>query len=169
MQQKINMEVDTTEIDKELSNYQKMLGQFIGTKRSLEKQIDSLNVSDKHYERKLLDLQDRLDAMYDKIEEEEAKLEECKAKKRVIESDKMTADNIYKVLIYFDKLYAVMDDTDKRALLYSLIDEIQVFAEEQANGQWLKSIKFKLPIIDGNMNLSLDKDSHVETVVLLTR
>lgn len=167
MQQKINMEVDTTEIDKELSNYQKMLGQFIGTKRSLEKQIDSLNVSDKHYERKLLDLQDRLDAMYDKIEEEEAKLEECKAKKRVIESDKMTADNIYKVLIYFDKLYAVMDDTDKRALLYSLIDEIQVFEEEQANGQWLKSIKFKLPIIDGDMNLSLDKDSHVETVVCM--
>ena len=58
MQSKINMEVDTTEIDKELQNYQRMLGQFIGTKRSLEKQIDSLDVSDRHYDRKLLDLQD---------------------------------------------------------------------------------------------------------------
>lgn len=60
-----------------------MLGQFIGTKRSLEKQIDSLDVSERHYERKLMDLQDKLDAMYDKIEEEEAKLEECKAKREL--------------------------------------------------------------------------------------
>lgn len=169
MQSKINMEVDTTEIDKELQNYQRMLGQFIGTKRSLEKQIDSLDVSDRHYDRKLLDLQDRLDTMYDKIDEEEAKLEECKAKKRVIESDKMTADNIYKILIYFDKLYAVMDDADKRALLCSLIDEVQVYEEEQANGQWLKSIKFKLPIIEGDMNLSLDKESHVECVAFIEK
>lgn len=169
MQEKIDMKVDTTEIDKELANYQKILGQFIGTKRSLEQQIDSLNINDRHYNRKLADLQDRLDAMYDKIEEEEEKLEECKAKKRAIESDKMTADNIYKVLIYFDKLYAVMDDADKRALLYSLIEDVQVYEQAQANGQWLKSLKFKLPIIEGNMNLSLDNGSHVETVVLLSK
>ncbi len=134
MQEKINMEVDTTQIDKELENYQKQLGQYIGTKRSLEKQIDGLAINDRHYDRKLSDLQDRLDAMYDNIADEEEKLEECKAKKRAIESDKMTSDNIYKVLIYFDKLYAVMDDADKRALLYSLLEEVQVYEEEQANG-----------------------------------
>jgi len=71
------------------------------------------------------------------------------------------------VLIYFDKLYAVMEDADKRDLLTALIDEIQVYEEEQSNGQWLKSISFKLPIIENDMDLSLDKDSHVETVVLL--
>lgn len=60
-----------------------------------------------------------------------------------------------------------MEDADKRNLLSALIDEIQVYEEEQANGQWLKSIGFKLPIIDSKMNLSLDKDSHVETVGLL--
>ncbi len=60
-----------------------------------------------------------------------------------------------------------MEDADKRNLLSALIDEIQVYEEEQAKGQWLKSIGFKLPIIDSKMNLSLDKDSHVETVCLL--
>lgn len=30
-----------------------------------------------------MDLQDKLDAMYDKIAEEEAKLEECKAKREL--------------------------------------------------------------------------------------
>lgn len=73
----------------------------------------------------------------------------------------MTADNIYKIFICFDKLNAVMDDADKRALHYSLIDGIQVFEEEQANGRWLKTIIIKLPIIDGEMDLRSDNDSHV--------
>ena len=51
----------------------------------------------------------------------------------------------------------------------ALIDEIQVYEEEQANGQWLKSIKFKLPIIEEDMELSLDNGTKVEAVCLLTR
>ncbi len=81
----------------------------------------------------------------------------------------MTGDNIYKVLIYFDKLYSVMEDFEKRQLLEALISEIQIHEEQQPNGQWLKSIKFKLPIIEEDMTLSLDNNSHVETVVLLSR
>lgn len=50
----------------------------------------------------------------------------------------------------------------------ALISEVQIFEERQPNGQWLKSIKFKLPIIEENMSLSLDNDSHVETVILLS-
>ena len=69
MQKKINMKVDTTEIETEIANLQKQLGQYIGTKRSLEKQIDSLDIEDRHYDRKLSDLQDRLDKMYDNIDE----------------------------------------------------------------------------------------------------
>ena len=62
-----------------------------------------------------------------------------------------------------------MDEAERRRLMESLIDEIQIYEERQPNGQWLKSIRFKLPIIDEGMSLSLDNDSHIETVVLLTR
>ena len=48
-----------------------------------------------------------------------------------------------------------------------LISEIQIYEERQPNGQWLKSIKFKLPIIAEDMSLSLDNDAHIETVVRL--
>ena len=51
----------------------------------------------------------------------------------------------------------------------SLISEIQIYPERQENGQWLKSIKFKLPIIEEDMNISLDNDTHIETVVLLSQ
>ena len=169
MQKKINMKVDTTEIETEIANLQKQLGQYIGTKRSLEKQIDSLDVEDRHYDRKLSDLQDRLDKMYDNIDDMEKSIAVCRDRKKAIEAEKLTGDNVYKVLIYFDKLYAVMEDADKRNLLSALIDEIQVYEEEQANGQLLKSIGFKLPIIDSEMDLSLDNDGHVEMVCQLVR
>lgn len=169
MQKKINIKTDTVEVEKEIANLQKQLGQYIGTKRSLEKQMDSLDCEDRHYDRKLADLQDRLDTMYDKIDDIEHVLSEYKDRKRAIEAEQLTSQNVYKILIYFDKLYAVMEDADKRALLTTLIKEINVFEEEQANGQWLKSIVLNLPIIESNMNISLDNGSHVETVVLLSK
>ena len=107
--------------------------------------------------------------MYDKIEDIENQLTAVRAKKMAIEADKLTADNIYKVLIYFDKLYSAMDDLEKRQLMETLISEIQVYEERQPNGQWLKSIKFKLPIIEEDMDLSLDSNNHIETVVLLSK
>ena len=169
MQQKINIKTDTAKVEKEIANLQKQLGQHIGTKRSLEKQIDNLDTEGKHYNRKLSDLQDRLDKQYDYIDDVEKALKECKDRKRAIEAEKLTGDNVYKTLIYFDKLYAIMDSADKRALLSALIKEIHVYEEAKPNGRWLKSVVFKLPIIDESFELSLDNDLHVETVVLLSR
>ena len=114
-------------------------------------------------------MQDRLDKMYDNIDDMEKSIAVCRDRKKAIEAEKLTGDNVYKVLIYFDKLYAVMEEADKRDLLSALIDEIQVYEEEQANGQWLKSIGFKLPIIDSEIDLGLDNDGHVETVCLMSR
>ena len=54
-------------------------------------------------------------------------------------------------------------------MIEALISEIQVYPERQANGQWLKSIKFKLPIIEEDMSISLDNEEQVETVALLSK
>ena len=99
--------------------------------------------------------------MYDKIEELESKLIEVKVKKETIEAEKLTGDNIYKVLIYFDKLYKVMNDVERRQLIEALIAEIQIYEDKQPNGQWLKSIAFKLPIIDEDLNIGLDNGEQV--------
>ncbi|WP_277287132.1 hypothetical protein [Sneathia sanguinegens] len=50
-----------------------------------------------------------------------------------------------------------------------MISEIQVYEEKQPNGQWLKSITFKLPIIDDDLIISLDNDEQVETVALIQK
>lgn len=167
MQQKINMKVDTSAIEQEIANYEKQLRQSYSVKSKIMEEIDSLDPDDRHYIRRKADLDDRLYRMYDKIEETESRLIEARAKKTAIEAEKITGDNIYKVLIYFDKLYKVMNDVEKRQLMESLISEIQIFEDRQPNGQWLKSMKFKLPIIEGDMELSLDNDEHVETICCL--
>lgn len=52
--------------------------------------------------------------MYDKIQNVETQLIEARAKKQAVEAEKLTGDNIYKVLIYFEKLYAVMNEVERR-------------------------------------------------------
>ena len=169
MQEKINMKVDTTAIEQEIANYEKQLRQSYSVKARLMEDIDSLDPDDKHYYKRKTDLDDRLYKMYDKIEDTENLLIAARAKKMAIEAEKLTGDNIYKVLIYFEKLYAVMNEQEKRQLMETLISEIQIYPERQPNGQWLQSIKFKLPIIEEDMNISLDNDTHIETVALLSR
>ncbi len=169
MRQKIKMKVDTSVIEQEIVNYEKQLRQSYSVKAKIMEEIDSLDPDDRHYIRRKADLDDRLYRMYDKIEETESRLIEARAKKVAIEADKITGDNIYKVLIYFDKLYKAMNDVEKRQLMESLISEIQIFEDRQPNGQWLKSMKFKHPIIEGDMELSLDNDEHVKCVVLMPR
>lgn len=169
IQDKINMKVDTSAIENEIDNYQKELRKSHSTKFKLIEEIDNLDVEDKHYKRRKNDLDDRLYRMYDKIEDLEGQLIEAKAKKETVEAEKLTGDNIYKVLIYFDKLYKVMNDVERRQLIEALISEVQIYEEKQANGQWLKSITFKLPIIDEDLNISLDNDEQVEVVGLLEK
>ena len=162
------MKVDTSAIEQEIAAHEKQLRQSYSVKVRLMDEIDSLDPDDKHYIKRKADLDDRLYKMYDKIEDTENQLVAARAKKMAIEAEKLTGDNIYKVLIFFDKLYSVMDDQEKRQLMESLLSEVQIYEERQPNGQWLKSIKFKLPIIAEDMSLSLDNDTHIETVVKLS-
>lgn len=169
MQEKISMKVDISAIEQEIAAHEKQLRQSYSVKARLMDKIDSLDPDDKHYIKRKADLDERLYKMYDKIEDTENQLVAARAKKMAIEAEKLTGDNIYKVLIYFDKLYSVMDDQEKRQLMESLLSEIQIYEERQPNGQWFKSIKFKLPIIAEDMSLSLDNDTHIETVCLLSK
>ena len=148
--QGLHMKVDTTAIEQEIAAYEKQLRQHYSTKSRLMEEIDSL------------DPDDRLYKMYDKIEEVENGLMDARAKKQTIEADKITGDNIYKILIWFDKFYATMTEAERRRLVEILIDEVQICPERQPNGQWLKSVWFKLPIIDHDLELSLDNQDRVE-------
>ena len=65
------------------------------------------------------------------------------------------------------KTYDKIDEAEKREFLSQLVDNVQIYEERKENGQWLKSIEFKLPIIEKEFTLSLDNDTQNETVVLM--
>lgn len=169
MQEKINSKVDTTAIEQEIAAAEKQLRQHYSVKSKIMEEIDTLDPDDRHYIIRKSDLDERLYRMYDKIEEAENNLMDARAKKQAIEADKITGDSIYKVLICFEKLYNVMNPLERKKLMEHLISEIQIYPERQPNGQWLKSIKFRLPIVENNIDLCLDNESHTECVLQMTR
>ena len=164
---KINMEVDTTMIDKEIENYQKQIRIALGTKENLISEIDSLDYNDRHYERMKKDLNERLYKMYDNIADFETRLKEAIMKKNSIQAEKITGENVYKILLCFEKLYDKMNEKEKRELMELLINEIHIFEEEKENGQWLKSINFRLPLLCEDVEFWWDNDTHVETVIMM--
>ena len=160
---------DFSALEQEIANYEKQLRQNYSVKAKIIEEIDTLDPDDRHYIKRKADLDDRLYKMYDKIEDTESLLIAARAKKTAIEAEKLTADNICKVLICFDKLYAVMDEYERRKFMESLVSEVHVYEERKPNGQWLKSIKFNLPIIEEDMEICLDNETHVETAAILMR
>ena len=169
IEEKINIQIDTKEIDEVINKHLAKIRQLTGTKASLINQIDSLNFEDKHYDRKYTDLNLRLDAIYDQLEYAEMQLNDSRKRKEAILEEKITSDNIYKILINFNSLYSVLGDIDKKRLLNELIEEIQIYDEKPKNGTWIKSVVFKLPLIDYDIDFSLDKIDNVETVALMSK
>ena len=169
LQQKISIDVDTSKIDQEINSLESQLKQFYAIKKKTLEEIECLDPEDRHYERRKSDLNDRVDHMYDKIDEYEQNIVEARSKKQAIEADKISSDNVYSILIHFNKLFDAMNEQERRQFMEILIDNIQIYPERKPNGQWLKSISFRLPIIDKDIEYCLGNGEHVETCALLTK
>lgn len=169
MKDKIEAKVDTSSIELEISTLEKEFRRLLSMKNRLTAEADALDPEDRHFERMKADLDDRIYSMYDQISEIEEELAIARNKKTMAISDKMKADNIYKVLIFFEDLYNKMNEDEKRQLISILISEIHVHEERTANGQWLNEIVFALPIISTEkVSLSLNNGNTDETIVILT-
>ena len=68
IQAKIGSAVDTEDMEKQIAVLQGQLKQAFGTKSRLERQMDTLDINDAHYDRKILDLQRRYDEQHLKPE-----------------------------------------------------------------------------------------------------
>jgi len=66
-------------------------------------------------------------------------------------------------------MYENMNEAERREFVSQIIEKVEIYEEEQKNGQWLKSIEFKLSIIEHGMEISLDNGLQIETVALLLR
>ena len=168
---KIGSRIDTEEIEKEVERLEKQHKQLTGAKARLGQQMDSLDIMDKFYEKKYQDMETRLYRLYDEIEGVENSIEEVKNRLLNIRQQKISEENVYQFLLYFDKLYDKFTDLEKKEFLNSFVEQVDIYEQEQPDGRFLKHIKFRFPVYFGDretQELCWDNESTVETVVLLS-
>ena len=168
---KIGSRIDTEEIEKEIERLEKQHRQLTGAKGRLGQQMDSLDIMDKFYEKKYQDMETRLYRLYDEIEGVENSIEEVKNRLLNIRQQKISEENVYQFLLYFDKLYDKFTDLEKKEFLNSFVEQVDIYEQEQPDGRFLKHIKFRVPVYFGDretQELCWDNESTVETVVLLS-
>lgn len=142
----ISSSIDTQELDREHTGLRERLKQVTGVKNKPASQMDNLSVSDKHYDKKYEDMQIRLDKLYDEIEEIEISMEAVETRLYNIRQEKISGDNVYQFLLFFDKFYDRFTDMEKKTFMKSFIEEVHIYEEEQEDGRILKSPKFRFPV-----------------------
>lgn len=130
MKKKINESIDT----------------HIGVKDRIARQLDALDITDRSYDRKYDDLQNRLEQAYEAIAELEDAASEFEDQLNSIRKEKVNADNVYQYLILFSQTCEMLSDIEKKRFYQSFIEDVQIYEEQQENGQLLKSIRFKFPV-----------------------
>ena len=105
------------------------------------------------------------------IEGMENNIEEVKNRLLNIRQQKISEENVYQFLLYFDKLYDRFTDLEKKEFLNSFVEQVDIYEQEQPDGRFLKHIKFRFPVYFGDretQELYWDNESTVETVVKLS-
>ena len=151
--------------------------------------MDSLDVNTSRYEKKIADLQRRLDSQYDMIDEVEQAITEVRAQILDLKKSSISADSIYEFLLHFDEIYRECTDAEKKKFMQSFVDRIELYPERRKDGNWIKNIlfNFSIPVVRedeelariggislensplSNVDLSLEKLPTHETVVCLSK
>lgn len=172
IKEKIGTSVDTEDLEKQLAALQAQLRQTLGIKTRLERQMDTMDINDPHFDRKILDLQRRYDEQYGRIEEIEAQMDEVKSQIQSIRQKKISGDNIYQLLLMFDEVYGAATEFEQKEFMQAFIERIDLYPEKQEDGNWIRNIVFNFPVpVNGQevKELPLETGTTLETVALLAR
>ena len=114
---------------------------------------------------------DLYEYIYERTSVEE-EIEEVETRIYNVRQQKISGDNIYQFLLYFDKLYDKFTDAEKKEFLNSFIERVDIYEQEQPDGRFLKHIKFRFPVYFNGKEIeemSWDNETTVESCVLLCR
>ena len=172
IREKIGSRIDTEELENELEGLRKRQRQLIGAKKKLGQQMDKLDITDPFYDQKYQDMDERLCKLYEDIASVERNMDEIQTRLDNIRQQKISGDNVYQFLLYFDLLYDKFTDSEKKEFLQSFVERVDVFPEEQPGGRFLKRIKFRFPVFFEGAeveNMRWDNETTVESVVTMVK
>lgn len=172
MVSKLDEKVDVSALETEKNQIMEQLRQVMGAKKKLTEMMERLDIGDKHYDRKYQDMQDRQNVLYDRISELEEAIADIEVKISGAYEEKITTDQLYKILLNFDKMYYKMSDLEKKRFMREFIEGIELYPEKQKDGRILKQISLGFPVFyEGSEGdtIWLHKENTAESVVLLSR
>ena len=172
MVSKLDEKVDVSALETEKNQIMEQLRQVMGAKKKLTEMVERLDIGDKHYDRKYQDMQDRQNVLYDRISELEEAIADIEVKISGAYEEKITTDQLYKILLNFDKMYYKMSDLEKKRFMREFIEGIELYPEKQKDGRILKQISLGFPVFyEGSEGdtIWLHKENTAETVVLLSK
>lgn len=170
IKEKLGETVDVSTFEAERDRLRDQLRQLTGAKKKLADMLDALDVTDRHYDRKYQDMQDRLDNLYDKISVVEESITDVNGKISAAYSEHLTSKELFRVLENFNEVYYKMTDLEKKEFFQKFIRSIEIYPDRKVDEDILKWIHFRFPIYydseDGG-RLCLPTETTVETVCLL--
>lgn len=172
MVSKLDEKVDVSALETEKNQIMEQLRQVMGAKKKLTEMMERLDIGDKHYDRKYQDMQDRQNVLYDRISELEEAIADIEVKISGAYEEKITTDQLYKILLNFDKMYYKMSDLEKKRFMREFIEGIELYPEKQKDGRILKQISLGFPVFyEGSEGdtIWLHKENTAETVVLMSK
>lgn len=172
IKEKLEASVDLETYENEEKSVKAQIKQLTVAKDRLGNQIDRLDYSDKYYEQKYNDMQNRMDSLYDEIAEANSTLETLQMQINGIREQQISQQRVYEFLEMFDIMYDEFTEVEKKEFFNSFIKRIEIHPQPLENGQILKSIQFRFPVYyQGNeVDTFFPKsEKTVETVALLTR
>ena len=172
IKQKLESSVDLEIYQTEENSLKENIRQLTAAKERLGNQIDRLDDTDRHYEEKYHDMQNRIDSLYDEIAEVSASLETVQMQIQGIREEQISQERVYEFLELFDIMYDKFTEAEKKEFFHSFIKRIEIYPEPLENGQILKSIQFRFPVYyQGNEANTFfpNLENTVESVCLLER
>ena len=139
--------VSKSEVQKVIDATEAALRQATARQRKLEDTQYHLDVLDKHYDRKYDTLQRQLEETYDELDSLEERLADAQAQLASIIQQGLSRDSIYESLKVFDKIYDLATDRERKDLLQSFIERIEIYPEkDRKNGCQIREIRFRFPV-----------------------
>lgn len=143
---KFGKEEDVIKAEENVHSEEKKRNLILSRIEKLGEDLDSLEVTDEHYDQKYEKVSERIDTLYDELDEVE---DELKRLGKILSAAKTNIEdinNIKSLILGFDSIMKRMTNEEKRQYCRTFIERIEVFDHKQKDGRILKKIVFKFPI-----------------------
>jgi len=132
-------------LGEKLRSLRKELHDTESLKNRIGDQLDALNPMSPSYDKSYAKLSEKQDEVYDRIDELESEIKTVRQTLDSLQKKTETYENITAYISNLRPLISAMTDEEKKEFCNKLIESIEVFSDDRADGKVIKSISFKFP------------------------